>query len=347
MSSLLPGCLSQRFKTLISFVINFPLLKSRKKCFKAFYNFPTLLQGEFFVEQNSNEWLEWRRKGLGASDAPVVMGVSPYKTPFQLFEEKIGKPSKKKANEYITNKGHKAEGPARARAEFKIGMVFKPELVEMENYEWLRASLDGYNEEHHVIMEIKYQGAEDHAKAKAWVDGEIKNVRDAVPEKYWPQIQHQLMVTGAKVCYFVSFDGDQDIAIVEVKPDTDYIQQELFPELFTFWERVGRQEAPELTDRDVVEVEEPAALKIARRYARLDALEKKIKFEKDKAKSAISEFITHPKAKVGQLSVTKTIKKGTVDYKQIPQLEGIDLDAYRKSASTSITIRVGKAEAKS
>ena len=38
------------------------------------------------LEQGTYEWLEWRMGGLGASDAPVVMGVSPYSTSRTLWE---------------------------------------------------------------------------------------------------------------------------------------------------------------------------------------------------------------------------------------------------------------------
>jgi putative phage-type endonuclease len=48
-------------------------------------------QHEFIkAPQRSAEWLELRRQGLGASDMAAVMGVSPYKTPYQLWAEKTG-----------------------------------------------------------------------------------------------------------------------------------------------------------------------------------------------------------------------------------------------------------------
>ena len=36
------------------------------------------------------EWLEARKDGLGASDAAAVLGISPWKTNVQLWEEKTG-----------------------------------------------------------------------------------------------------------------------------------------------------------------------------------------------------------------------------------------------------------------
>ena len=34
------------------------------------------------------EWLEWRKKGIGGSDASVVCGISRYKSPVELWLDK-------------------------------------------------------------------------------------------------------------------------------------------------------------------------------------------------------------------------------------------------------------------
>lgn len=34
------------------------------------------------------EWLEWRRKGIGGSDASIVCGVNRYKSPLELWLDK-------------------------------------------------------------------------------------------------------------------------------------------------------------------------------------------------------------------------------------------------------------------
>ena len=39
--------------------------------------------------QQTDEWLEMRRNKIGASDAPIIMEVSPYKKPNQLMEDKL------------------------------------------------------------------------------------------------------------------------------------------------------------------------------------------------------------------------------------------------------------------
>lgn len=43
------------------------------------------------LNQRSEEWLKWRALGITATDIPVILGLSPYKTPWQLWAEKIGR----------------------------------------------------------------------------------------------------------------------------------------------------------------------------------------------------------------------------------------------------------------
>lgn len=42
------------------------------------------------LKHNSPEWLAFRRKGIGASDAAAVLGLSKWTTNVELWEEKVG-----------------------------------------------------------------------------------------------------------------------------------------------------------------------------------------------------------------------------------------------------------------
>ena len=37
-----------------------------------------------------NQWLSWRRKGIGGSDVAVALNSSPYRTARDLYYDKIG-----------------------------------------------------------------------------------------------------------------------------------------------------------------------------------------------------------------------------------------------------------------
>ena len=41
-------------------------------------------------QQGTKAWHEWRSQGIGASDAPAIMGENPWKSPAQVLREKCG-----------------------------------------------------------------------------------------------------------------------------------------------------------------------------------------------------------------------------------------------------------------
>jgi len=44
---------------------------------------------EFMKWSNHEEWLNIRRRGIGGSDAAAIMGFSPFRTPYEVWEEKF------------------------------------------------------------------------------------------------------------------------------------------------------------------------------------------------------------------------------------------------------------------
>jgi putative phage-type endonuclease len=215
--------------------------------------------------QNGKEWRSWRGKGLGASDAPTIMGVSPWSTPFELWLEKTGICERAPANEFAIaamRRGHELEPVARELFEKRIGKPFPSLSAEHEEHSFIRASLDGYNAEENAILEIKCPGKVDHAKALA---GEV-------PSKYMAQIQQQFLVTGAKACYYFSFDGKDSTATVLVKPDSVYIDK-LTKALLSFWQKVQLQLPPDHTQDDLKTFVTRAAADLARAQNSIKALQ--------------------------------------------------------------------------
>ena len=281
--------------------------------------------------QGSDAWLNFRHKHIGASDAPVVMGVSPWKTAYALWHEKIQPYQPPNFTNPAMEKGSRLEPKIRAIYELQTGREAPPAVVEYAELPFLSASLDGYNEADNFIVEIKYVGVD------MWraIDGKKR-----VPAHYAPQVQMQLLVTGAKACDFVAYNDDIDkITIVEVKPDLEYIKI-MVGELKRFWECVKKKTAPPLSDRDYKTVNDPG----------LRELIKEWKFENDKMQIAktnadllrgqIIENAIHPRMKYKDVKIYKTERKGAVNYKKIPQLEGVDLNEHRSKTVTSWTFKV-------
>lgn len=144
--------------------------------------------------QDTTEWLEFRKKHIGASDVAAILGVSPYRTAQQLFDEKLGNIPAQKENIYM-RRGKELEEEARCSFEELTGLVVFPRVIVSTEYPWLLASLDGMDIEGENIVEIKCPGCKDHLIAKS----------GDVPEKYYPQLQQQMLVTGFNQCYYYSY----------------------------------------------------------------------------------------------------------------------------------------------
>lgn len=213
------------------------------------------------VKQNTPEWINWRFEGIGASDAPAILGLSRFKTRQELLTEKITKTSQSKPrSEFITKQGHEVEDAVRIYLSGVLQTKFSPRSYGHNSFSFLRASTDGTSECGKYITEIKLLSRGVYGKApNKEADGyvrfmEAKN-HGVVPKDYYPQLQHQLFVTGAEKCIFVGFRSEpgkasiteEQIAIVDVYPDKHFIKNMLAKEC-EFWYDVleGRKKLEEL-----------------------------------------------------------------------------------------------------
>lgn len=272
------------------------------------------------LKQNTPEWLEYRRNHLGASDAPVIMQVSPWKTPFQLWQEKLGLVKDQPANESM-KRGTDLEFIARSEFEKKTLIYVQPVCMMHSQIDYMIASLDGYNENMNCVVEIKCPGREDHSKA---LDG-------VVPEKYIPQLQHQLAVTGLDMIYYFSYNGQHN-ALLRVERDQTYINTLLEKEA-AFWEKIQEIESPELTDRDYLIRTDDTWLTTAMFWKESAKQLKRYKEAEEEMRKKLLILSGDKSCSGGGIRVTKSIRKGNVDYKEIPELQGLSLDKYRKPPS--------------
>lgn len=145
------------------------------------------------LEQGSEEWLEFRSDKFPASEAPAMLGVSPYKTRSELLREKATGIVKEvdAATQARFDAGHEYEKFARARAEQIIGS----DLYPVTGYEGkLSASFDGITMNRKVIWEHKTPNAAIRAAATA----------ADLPEYLRVQMEQQLMLSGAEKCLFMA-----------------------------------------------------------------------------------------------------------------------------------------------
>jgi len=189
------------------------------------------------LDQSGAEWLQWRQGGVGGSDCAVLMGANPWCKPEELRDRKLGIASEMYENERMA-RGKRLEPIVREMYEDLTGLKMTPACVEHESFPWFMASLDGITDDGEVILEIKCPNDRAHAEA----------LRGWIPKYYYPQIQHQLGVTGAKIAHYVSysdvpkFKHHERLAIVEMLPNEGYIK-ELFLKEQSFVQEIENQKA--------------------------------------------------------------------------------------------------------
>jgi putative phage-type endonuclease len=281
------------------------------------------------IQQNTPEWLAMRKNYIGASDAPPIVGVSPWTTPYQLWQEKLSL-TKEGQKTGAMHRGNVLEEPARHLFESMTGLLTAPEVKFHPTIKYMMASMDGIDVEGKSIVEIKCPNKQDHAIAEA---GEI-------PEKYFPQLQHQLEVCELEMAYYFSFDGETGV-IVKVFRDEKYIK-ELLQKEKEFWECVQELRQPNLTPRDYVQKSTPQLIS---QTNLLKDIRKQLKELTSKEEEIEKELIMEAGTQnllVNGISVSRNIRKGTVDYKMIPELQNIDLEQYRKKPIEYWNIREKK-----
>ena len=282
------------------------------------------------MKQNTQEWLELRKNYIGASDAPIIMKVSPWRTPFQLWEEKLGV-GKQQQETSSMRYGKENEETARKAYEEYTSNLITPDVIFHPTRSYAMASLDGINMNGDLIVEIKNANQKDHELAKS----------GKVPEKYFPQLQHQLDCLPGSVLHYWSFYNNEGV-LVEVERDEGYISQ-LISEEGKFWELVEAFESPPLLEKDYITfVDDEEWASIIAEAKELADLESDLKMRKELNREAMLNKCNDRSALGNGAKFTKSKPRGRIDYSGIPELLGVDLDQYRKPSTYRWTLTFEK-----
>ena len=281
------------------------------------------------VVQGSPDWHAHRATYRNASETPAVLGVSPWVTPYQLWLQRSGRAQVEVTKPMLH--GTQLEPLAREAYEKLTGHVMQPLVLVEGDYS---ASLDGITLDGGLILEVKcpYKGR-DSDLWKAASEG-------VIPEHYRWQIETQLMVSGADLVHLYVFDGTEGL-LVEQRPvpvDWERIQ--------TGWDEfmayIAEDRPPPLTEKDTLVRTDADWQQAAETFVRLKAEADAVATQLDEAKAKLVALASHPSEKGAGVALTRFWKQGAVDYKKVPALAGIDLDAYRAAAREEVRVSTVK-----
>lgn len=273
------------------------------------------------LQQGTAQWITWRRRGIGASDISVIIGSNPYKTKLQLFNEKCGYDNSSKLNEAMKH-GIRNEEEARKAVNKALSLNLEDICVEDDEKPFIRASLDGWDKNKKILVELKCPVA-DETIAKAAIEEEI--------HQYWyDQVLWQASITNPVRAYCAVWNWrEKNTYLIEIKRDKE---RELFmrEEGEKFWnDHIIKGIAPEPSDKDYIEVEDPELEKLVKEYISVTREDKIIGERKKELKKKIEDFGDDGNFMAYGIKVKRCPPHISYDIKAMKE-DGIEVECYRK-----------------
>jgi hypothetical protein len=152
------------------------------------------------------------------------------------------------------------------------------------------------------------------------------------------QMHHQLLVSGAERCWFISYNPkcEKPLKYKEVLPDHSFFGIHL-DSCEKFWTKVVNKTPPKPSEDDYVHVKFTGGKQMAEEYLRLSGQIKELEKEVEAIKEQILSHIKHPLSICGGLKIQRIDKIGSISYKDIPAIKDMDkseLEKYRGKSSS-------------
>lgn len=198
------------------------------------------------TQVNRDQFLQGRKKGIGGSDVAAILGLSPYKSPYQLWLDKTGRSEKKDSQNESAHFGNLLEDVVAKEFSRRTGMKVqrvKDQLsLESQGDAWAIGNIDRaiINPEisgnvrlkegvltTDMILECKT--ASEYMSKLFGEDGS-----DHIPDYYLTQCLWYLKLTGAKVCYLAALIGGNKFRMYRIERDEDLIES-IFKQVRAFW----------------------------------------------------------------------------------------------------------------
>lgn len=190
-------------------------------------------------ELGHDEWLQWRRRGIGGSDAPAILGQSSFGTPWTVWVDKVeGTPG--------DDAGERARWGK--RLEPVIADVFAEEtgldvterraILQHRDVEWMIGDIDRFvvaDGVEQAVVEVK---ATDFFMRDDWEDGDV-------PVRVQIQTQHYLAVTDLRLAYVVVLIGGNRLETRIIERD-DLLIADLMAVEERFWRMVENRTPPKV-----------------------------------------------------------------------------------------------------
>lgn len=185
--------------------------------------------------KNDADWLRARQQnGIGASESPIICGMSPYGSIVKLYGQKLGLIEPDDENEAM-KWGKLLEKVILEEYANETGRRVGAHVVLLQSIEnpFMLATPDGEqsaeDRDDSGLVQVKNT-----ALASDWKEG--------VPQRVWVQMQHEMAVSGHTWSTAVALLNGSKLVWIDIERDDRFINDTLVPRCREFWNRVINHE---------------------------------------------------------------------------------------------------------
>lgn len=300
------------------------------------------------LDQRSQEWHQWREKGITATEAVAICGKSAFTTPWRVWAEKTGRvsPPDLSGNPFVQY-GIEHEDEVRNLFMQQCVDVVVPWCGEYSGNRIFRASFDGLNSSGEPV-EIK-------CPSESGLDDLLaRGEKSDAYQMYQWQVQWQIMVAEAQRGWLVFYLGNGKIKVFEVARD-DAMISAMTNKCSEFWNiNILKDKAPDkIPERDVFVPKDDDLIA----WGRAAADYRKIKLEIDR----LTQLLEEPKQKLIALmgefknadfygvSICQYTQRGGIDYRKVLAKRGLlltedEVENCRRDSTEVQKVRLSDSE---
>lgn len=284
------------------------------------------------IEQRSPEWFEARKNRVTGSQVGAILGLNPYKKPAEVMRDMV-RSYHGLASEFTGNVATEW-GTANEQSATNQFEMFHSSVPVVETgfhvhpeHTWLGASPDGLLGDNGLI-EIKCP----YGQRK----NEVPTFKALAEQAhYQAQVQIEMFCTGREFCEFYQWAPSGDM--LETEHASEQWIFENLPKLQAFYNSfLIERELPNATrylEAEHLEQNDQTITDLVARFSSISDQVKALDIEKRDLLAEIIERCGGRQSEINGHKLTKIERKGSIDYKKVPELKGVDLEAYRKQSS--------------
>ncbi|TCB16107.1 YqaJ viral recombinase family protein [Acinetobacter sp. ANC 5045] len=196
------------------------------------------------AENARQAWLESRRLGIGGSDVAAILGLSKYKSPYQLWLDKTSRSELEDSQSEAAYWGNTLEDIVAKEYAKRNGVKVQRvnATIAHPEHDWMRANIDRAIINPEIAGNVRIKDGKlttdrilecktaNQYLAKLWGDEQT----ESVPDYYLTQCQWYMGITGASFCGLGVLIGGQKFRTYEIQFDAELFEM-LIEQCSQFW----------------------------------------------------------------------------------------------------------------